>query len=159
MPLLLLSSNRACPVSSFAAFEDFVAERLDDMGMDVHKIGSTYTSDGGVDLIASPRGSVFPFLLAVQIKHHHRPNIKTGPAPIKDLQTVLANLPFHAGMIVTNTEFTPDAEWWASKAPGKIQLHDISSLRNWITSRYDATRLQNIPAKIQLTPRLSVDVW
>ena len=141
------------------AFEDFIAERLEEMGMEVRKVGSTYSPDGGVDLIATPRGSVFPFLLAVQVKHHRNFATTTGPGPIKDLQTVLATSPFHAGMIVTNTGFTPDAEWWASKMPGKIQLHDIRSIREWVSSRYDATRLRNIPTTIQLTPKVSVNVW
>lgn len=141
------------------AFEDFVRERLEQMGMDVHQTGKTYTSDGGVDFIATPRNSIFPFLLAVQVKHHRHPDIKTGPGPIKDMQSVLAALPFHAGMIVTNTFFTPDAEWWASQSPGKLQLHDISSIRNWIEGRYGLDRFKNIPPRIQLTPRLEVGIW
>lgn len=141
------------------AFEEFVAERLDAMGFDVHQVGNTFTSDGGVDLIATPRASPFPFLLAVQVKHHREPSIKTGPAPIKDMEAVLSSLPFHAGMIVTNTSFTPDAEWWASKNPGKIQLHDASSVSHWIQRRFDVDRLRNIPQQIQLTPRLKVGIW
>lgn len=141
------------------AFEDFVAERLEQMGMDVRQVGSTYQSDGGVDLIASPRQSPFPFLLAVQMKHHRLASAKTGPGAVKDLQAVVAALPFHAGMIVTNTTFTPDAHWWASKQPGKVQLHDISSIRSWIDGRYELLQDRNVPQILQLTPRLQVPVW
>lgn len=141
------------------AFEDFVGERLDKMGMNVRRTGNTYTPDGGVDLIASPRGSSFPFLLAVQVKHHRSPRIKTGPGPIKDMQAVLGSLPFHAGMIVTNTSFTPDAKWWASQSPGKLQLHDINSIRNWIAGRYEIDRFKDIPSVIELTPQFQVEIW
>jgi HJR/Mrr/RecB family endonuclease len=141
------------------AFEEFVAECLERMGMVVRRTGSTYSSDGGVDLIASPRLVGFPFLLAVQVKHHRDRLTKTGPGPVKDMQAVLGSLPFHAGMIVTNTSFTPDAEWWASFSAGKLQLHDIRSIRNWIEERYELDRFRNIPSAIQLTPRLKVEVW
>lgn len=140
-------------------FEEFVCERLHAMGMNVRQVGHTYASDGGVDIIATPRESTFPFLLAVQVKHHRERSLKTSPEPVKDMQAVLHSLPFHAGMIVTNTEFTPDALWWASKSPGKIQLHDIQSIRNWINGRFDLNALQNIPRQIQLTPRATVDIW
>lgn len=142
-----------------AAFEDFVGDRLDTMGMDVHRVSSTFAPDGGVDLIATPRSSTFPFLLAVQVKHHRHPSVKTGPGPVKDMQSVLAALPFHAGMIVTNTRFTPDADWWASQCPGKLQLHDIETIRHWIEDRFHEDRFRGIPSSIQLTPGLQVEVW
>lgn len=142
-----------------SAFEDLICDRLSVMGMDVRQVGNTYASDGGVDIIATPRTSPFPFLLAVQVKHHRDKSRKTPPSAVKDLQSILAHLPFHAGMIVTNTEFTADARWWASQSPGKIQLHDISSIRNWVESRFAPNAFQDIPRQIQLTPRLQVDIW
>lgn len=141
------------------AFEVLIADCLTRMGMEVRKVGSTYSSDGGVDLIATPQNSPFPFLLAVQAKHHRIVNRRTGPGPVKDMHAVLGALPFHAGMIVTNTSFTPDAYWWASRVPGKIQLHDIESIRNWVEERYYSDRLRNMPRTIRLTPSVTVDVW
>ncbi len=161
VPLYLLLKRDIDAVHRFtpAAFEEFVAERLCEAGLDVRQIGKTNTPDGGVDLIATPRDVTFPFLLAVQVKHHHRPTISTGPDPVKNMQAVLTALPFHAGMIVTNTSFTPDAEWWASQSPGKIQLHDITSIRNWIEGRFDIDKFRNVPRRIRLTPQMEVDVW
>lgn len=139
-------------------FEEFIAERLERMGLHIRQTGSTFTSDGGVDLIAWPKEGPFPFLLAVQVKHHSDQHRKVGPTPIKDMQTVVHTLPFHAGLIVTNTGFTPDAEWWASKSPGKIQLHDIESIRTWISGHSVSHTLHRFPETIQLTSRLSIDL-
>ena len=49
-------------------FEEFVAERLERMGLNVKQTGSTFASDGGVDLIAWPKDGPFPYLLAIQVK-------------------------------------------------------------------------------------------
>ena len=144
---------------SASAFEDLVAERLERSGMQVWRPSDTFVSDGGVDLIATPLNSAFPFLLAVQAKHHSSKRQKTGPDTVKEMQSVVDHLAFHAGMIVTNTEFTPDAMWWASKSQGKVQLQDIFQIRNWISGDFTTGRLREMPKEIQLTPRLKVDVW
>lgn len=48
-------------------FEDLVADRLVKIGLEVTKTGNTNTPDGGIDLLAYPKRSSIPFLLAVQV--------------------------------------------------------------------------------------------
>ncbi len=66
-------------------FQRLIADRLEGMGFGVQLVGNVYAKDGGVDIIASPDPRVmpFPFLLAVQAKHHHTDNKclpRDGPA-------------------------------------------------------------------------------
>jgi len=93
-------------------FERLIADRLEQMGLDVHIVGNVFRMDGGVDMIAYPKPGLcaVPFMLAVQAKHH-RTERKTGSP---DVQRFLGAIrtsrpPFHLGMIVTNTSFTPNA--------------------------------------------------
>jgi hypothetical protein len=91
-------------------------------------VGDIFARDGGIDLIGYPRpgACAFPFLLAVQAKHH-RTARKTGSSEVRDFHGVLAsrNSPFHMGMIVTNTSFTADAAWFASNNQTLMRLRDI----------------------------------
>src|SRR5262249_1719182 len=96
-------------------FELLLLERLTKAGYDVTRIGAVNRKDGGVDLVARPLRSQYPFLMAVQAKHHRRPELKVGPDDLKNLHAVVATQPFNAGLLVTNTTFTADAEWWAAE--------------------------------------------
>ena len=95
-------------------FEDLVLDRLAAMGLRPQRVGAnTYARDGGIDIVfCGPSRCAFPFLGAVQVKHHRSPLIKTGPAPINQLAGVLGRGPFSAGIIITNTSFTPSANGW-----------------------------------------------
>ena len=89
------------------AFELFVAERLSAMGLGVKRVGASNARDGGIDILAWPeQNAAFPFLLAVQVKHR-RQRASLGPGPIRELRGVLTSHPIDAGLIVTNTTFTP----------------------------------------------------
>ena len=94
-------------------FQYLIADRLEYLGLGIQMVGNVFLKDGGVDIIAYPKGLAVPFLLAVQVKHH-RTQRKTNVRDVRDFQGVLTsgNSPFNVGMLVTNTTFTPDAEWF-----------------------------------------------
>jgi hypothetical protein len=65
-----------------------IANRLENMGLSVQLVGDVNRKDGGVDIIAYPnRGCGFPFLLAIQAKHH-RSSRKTGAPDVRDFHGV-----------------------------------------------------------------------
>jgi len=111
-------------------FQYLIAGRLEDMRLSVQLVGDVYRKDGGVDIIAYPnRGCAFPFLLAVQAKHH-RSNRKTGSPDVRDFHGLLTSRvsPFHMGMIVTNTSFTADAQWFADNNQNLLRLRDMKDI-------------------------------
>ena len=157
---LLRSSERHMYELHPEEFELFVCDRLTHMGFEVERVGRTCARDGGVDIVACPRDlTEFPFLLAVQAKHHRSPSRKIGPAAVKQLQAVVADLPFHAGLLVTNTTFTPDAQWFAKHRAHIVRLRDIDDLRRWIWDNFLGDQEgREIPDTIEVRPGLMVRV-
>ena len=81
-------------------FEEFICERLDAMGLEPKAVGAVNKKDGGVDIVFWPQSkSAFPFLGAVQVKHHRSPHITEGPATVRDFAGVIAGSPFNAGLL------------------------------------------------------------
>lgn len=118
-------------------FEKLVCNRLDAMGFDVQRVGSsTFHKDGGIDIIAVPREAVFPSLIAVQAKHTSLPGRKVGPQPVRDLIGAVNLHGLNMGLLVTNTTFTPDARWVAEKQPVLTRLQDIEDLRSWLRDEF-----------------------
>jgi hypothetical protein len=154
----LLSGLREDPAGIYKLtdeqFECLVCDRLKAMGMGAERVGSVYSSDGGIDIVAWPDSPVaFPFLLAVQAKYHRDKSRKTGPAAVLELQSVIRNLPFQAGMLVTNTTFTPNAKWVASNRPHLVRLRDHADLRRWIMGNFlDDTEWREIPQFVEYAP-------
>jgi hypothetical protein len=142
-------------------FEEFVLERLRAMGLDAQPVGKTFRKDGGIDIIFTPpRTFPFPFLGAVQAKHHRDPRYKVGPGPVRELEGVLAaNRHFASGMIVTNTTFTPGAKDFANRSPSSLRLRDFQDLRRWIADNFtDDAEWREIPNRIQLCDGISIDL-
>lgn len=137
-------------------FELLICDRLTAMGFDVNRIGTINSSDGGVDIVSWPKRSAFPFLLAVQVKHRRRAESKVGPGPVKDLKAVVQSSPFDAGLLVTNTSFTPDAHWWAAHGTKVVRLRGLEDLQRWIAGSFLGDELRDFPERIQLAPGLSV---
>jgi hypothetical protein len=139
-------------------FERFVAERLDAAGYEVTLTGSTSSRDGGIDLIAVPRGSaIAPFLLAGQVKHHAL-GAKSG-RDVVDRLLAWKNGPFAAALLVTNTSFTRDAIWAAAKDPTFLRLRDFSDLRRWIVDKFSEEQdWREIPRQIELAPGVHIDI-
>jgi hypothetical protein len=66
-----------------------------------------------------------PFLMAVQARHVIHQNGKIGPAPLRELLGSVQTHGFNAGLLVTNTSFTPDALWLAQQRAFLLRLGDI----------------------------------
>lgn len=135
-------------------FQYLIADRLGGLGLDVQLVGDVYRKDGGVDIVAYPKpsGCAFPFLLAVQVKHHRTPR-KTGSGEVRDFHGVLTSRtsPFHMGMIVTNTAFSPDARWFAAQNQALLRLRDLEDLRRWLQSDFaNEAEWKEIPEEVEL---------
>ncbi len=141
-------------------FEGFICERLYAMGFEPKQIGKTYQADGGIDIVFWPRGSSsFPFLGAAQVKHHRSPTIKEGPATVREFVGSISGRPFSAGIIVTNTSFSPTAEWFARQQGGLIRLRGFEDICRWIENNFSAdAEWREIPPTIELAPGVLVKI-
>lgn len=139
-------------------FELLICDRLSKMGFEVERVGSIYSPDGGVDIVAWPRKpSPLPYLLATQVKHHRLPSKRTGPNAVKDLQAIISTQPFQAGLLVTNTTFTPNAHWFAKHRSNIVRLRDMQDLKRWIWDNFtDKEEWRDIPSEIELSPGVTV---
>jgi len=139
-------------------FEEFVCDRLYAMGLEPRRVGSTNQKDGGVDIVFWPRAKgAFPFLGAAQVKHHRDPSIAEGPGTVRDFAGVIAGHPFSAGILVTNTSFSPDAQWFAREHAGLIRLRDYHDVRRWMLNQFDdEAEWREIPSSITLCPGVVV---
>jgi hypothetical protein len=154
--LLLHLKNRPVDILSLDPdqFERLICDRLHAMGMWVRRVGSVYSPDGGIDIIAGPeKQPTFPFLLVVQTKHHRDKARKTGPGPVRELQGVIQKHPFQAGLLVTNTSFTANAQWEARHRPHLVRLRDSEDLKRWILGDFlHEAEWREIPEFIEYAP-------
>lgn len=139
---------------SSAQLEELICDRLFAMGLEPHLVGPTNRKDGGVDIVFWPRvNCAFPFLGAAQVKHHADPKTKEGPATVREFAGVIAGHPFNVGLLVTNTSFSPDAEWFAREHARLIRLRDIADIRRWLLNNFsDEAEWREIPEAIELCP-------
>ena len=135
-------------------FENLICDRLDRMGYGLQRVGSsTYQKDGGIDIVAWPRASPFPFVVAVQAKHTIRPEHRIGPAPVREFLGAVQLHGFNAGLLVTNTSFTPDAEWVAKRRTLLMRLRDFDDLARWLRDEYPReAEWREIPAEMEICP-------
>jgi len=140
-------------------FEELICERLSAMGLEARRVGGTYQKDGGIDIVFWPRDSNFPFLGAAQVRHHRTPRTKEGVRSVRDFAGAIAGHPFGAGIIVTNTSFTADAEWFARERAKLIRLRGYHDVRRWLLGDFthDA-EWREIPECIQLCPGVTIDL-
>src|SRR5258708_5194780 len=101
------------------------------MGFRCLRIGATRQADGGIDMVVCPRETVFPYLLAVQVKSH-RSGRPTPVSAVRDFAGAVLAQPVKGGVLVTNTTFTPDARWFADQRKHIVQLRDFDDLSRWI---------------------------
>ena len=143
-----------------AAFEDFVCERLFAMGLEPRKVGNLNQADGGIDIVFWPRhAGAFPYLGAAQVKHRREPRRTEGPDIVREFAGALLAHPFQVGILVTNTSFTPSAEWYARRASTPLRLRGFEDVRRWIMGTFDSDyEWREIPAVIELAPGVSVRI-
>jgi hypothetical protein len=140
-------------------FEAFICERFDAMGLEPRRVGGTFQADGGIDIVFWPRKSTFPFLGAAQIKHHRNPATVEGPASARELVGSISGQPFSAGIVVTNTTFSPSAEWFARQHAGFLRLRDFHDIQRWLGDNFDSEEeWREIPATIELAPGVTIKV-
>lgn len=141
-------------------FEEFICERLFAMGFEPRRVGATNRKDGGVDILFWPRLSgAFPFLGAAQVKHHRNPNTKEGSGTVRDFAGTIAGQPFNAGLLVTNTSFSPDAEWFARERAKLLRLRGFNDIRRWLLNNFsDEAEWREIPTSIVLCPGVIVRI-
>jgi hypothetical protein len=145
---------------SAATFEDVICDRLDKMNFEVIRVGkSTYQKDGGIDIVACPKIATFPFLMAVQVKHHRSPKYKTGPSEVRDLIGALHTLPLSFGVLVTNTTFTPDAQWVAKQKPMLVRLRDMTDIKRWLEDNFlDECDWREMPEFLEVCPGITIQL-
>jgi hypothetical protein len=141
------------------AFELLILDRLVAMGYEAQRVGGTYTKDGGIDILFWPAiASGFPFVGAAQVKHHRSKDRREGPAALRELVGVAGGV-LNLGVVITNTTFTADAEWYARNHPTFLTLRDMNDLKNWFASEFRHEReWRGIPEKIELAPGVWVKI-
>lgn len=141
-------------------FEELICDRLTAMGLDVTRVGSINRKDGGIDIFFWPKpSSAFPFLGAAQVKHHRNPKDSVGPAPVRDLAGAASRQHLAAALLVTNTGFTPDANWFAASQRSLIRLRDHSAVQRWLQGQFkDSSEWREIPETIEVCPGIVVPV-
>lgn len=141
-------------------FEEFICERLFAMGLEPKRIGEINRKDGGVDIIFYPRLTcAFPFLGAAQVKHHRNPNTKEGPATVREFAGTIAGRSFNAGLLVTNTSFSPDAMWFAREHAKLLRLRDLVDIQRWLLNNFsDEEEWREIPTSIELCPGVIIKI-
>jgi len=139
------------------AFELLICDRLSKFGYDFARVGRVNQRDGGIDMIAWQREALVPILLAVQAKHTADPNKHIGPSPVRDLAGTVQQHGLNAGLLVTNTTFTPDAKWFAQKQPLIVRLRDMRDLQQWLLGEFSAEDAwREIPIEIEVCPGMRV---
>jgi restriction endonuclease Mrr len=139
------------------AFQELVRDRLGHFGYECCRVGDVNRKDGGVDYVAWQRQALVPTLLAVQAKHRAKPDGTVGSDAVRDLSGTIHQHGFSAGLLVTNTRFTADAQWVARKTPMLLQLRDMRDLQRWLNGEFSAEdEWREIPMQIELCPGVSV---
>jgi hypothetical protein len=141
-------------------FEELICDRLDAMGFEPKLVGGTYRKDGGVDIVFWPRSrSSFPILGAAQVKHHRQGSSREGVGSVRDLAGTIAAHPFNVGFLVTNTSFTPDAEWFAREKAKLLRLRGFTDIRRWLSGNFsDCEEWRELPESIEVCPGVVVPI-
>jgi transcriptional regulator with XRE-family HTH domain len=141
-------------------FEQFIAERLDRMGFAVTLPNETTVRDGGIDLIAVPKlRTAASYLIAGQVKHHSSDR-KTGRDAVDRLLS-WQRTPFNLGLLITNTAFTRDALWVATREQNRsfLRLRDFLDLKRWLQDNFwDPAEWRELPDKVELAPGLEIEI-
>ncbi len=141
-------------------FEEFICDRLFAMGFEPRRVGSSNRKDGGIDILFWSRlPAAFPFLGAAQVKHHRDANRSEGSGTVRDFAGSIAGHPFNAGLLVTNTQFSPDAEWFARERAKLVRLRGFEDIRRWIFGNFsDEAEWREIPDSIELCPGVIIRI-
>jgi hypothetical protein len=141
-------------------FEEFICDRFSAMGFELKRTGPTNRKDGGIDVLFWPQQKVpFPFLGVAQLKHHRDPSRKEGASTVRDFAGAILGHPFNAGLLITNTTFSPDAKWYARERANLIRLRELQDIRRWVYGNFtDDAEWREIPSSIELCPGVVIRI-
>jgi hypothetical protein len=141
-------------------FEQFTCDQLFAMGFEPRQVGRTNQGDGGIDIVFWPRtASAFPLLGAAQVKHRRDPGRKVKPADVREFAGALAGHPFSAGLLVTNSSFTPNAEWYQREQAKLVRLRGFEDIRRWLAGNFgDEAEWREIPESIEVAPGVVIPI-
>lgn len=138
-------------------FEELILDRLFAMDLQAFRMGAINRKDGGIDAIFWTRG-LFPMLGAVQIKHHRSPQVKVGPADVRELVGAMEGHRFNIGLIITNTSFTKDAKHRADTGTTPILLRDGEVLQKWIADDFSIEKLDFVTRNAEFCRGIEINV-
>lgn len=121
-------------------FEELILDRFLAMGFQGFRISPARSKDGGIDIVLWSLG-ILPMLGVVQVKHHRSKKRNVESVFISELSGAMGRHRFNFGVIVTNTGFTPNAQFEASQSRHPIQLRDSKALEKWISDDFSVERL------------------
>jgi restriction system protein len=110
-------------------FEEVVAELLSRQGYEVQLTPSS--RDGGFDIYAAKKEGLGQFLYLVECKRLVPPR-KVGVGVVRSLYGTVQSRRATAGVVVTTSHFTSDAQDYRRSLRYQIQLHDFVTLRRWL---------------------------
>jgi HJR/Mrr/RecB family endonuclease len=127
--------RKAAEVYNLSArqFEELVAELFDERGYKVEL--TQQTRDGGKDLIILDHCDIGNFMIYAECKRY-APNRPVGVSVISDLVGRISADRATAGMVITSSYFSPDAQVFQSKFEHQMSLIDFVKLSSMIESTY-----------------------
>jgi restriction endonuclease Mrr len=121
-------------------FEKIIAYLLLKNGYMVKMCGKTYESDGGIDIIAW-KIDIVTVIIAVQVKYKYNLKKKVTSGEVRDFVGAMQTCnQFNAGMLVTNSSFSPDSRWIEELGNIKIELKDSEDIQEWLKGNYESRK-------------------
>ena len=78
---------------------------------------------------------------------------------MREFAAVVAGHPLNLGLLVTNTGFTPDAQWFAREKARLVRLRGFDDIRRWLKDSFsDHEEWREIPRSIELCPGVRIDI-
>ena len=126
-------------------FEDYISNLFRRLGFEVE--ATSYSNDGGVDLVATYKQPVFSGKYIIQCKNWNGP---VGQPEVRDLYGVVMDQRANKGILITPSDYTQQAYDFAN---GKnIELINGPILRGLLTTNYENDNVNAAP-KVNATFR------
>ena len=78
---------------------------------------------------------------------------------MRDFAGAIAGHPFSSGLLVTNTGFTPDAEWFAREKARLVRLRGFNDIIRWLRNDISSEEeWREIPEEIELCPGVVIKI-
>ena len=114
-------------------FEELIASIFKDFGFDVELTKAT--RDGGRDIIASIKNSVYSLLAYIECKRY-APDNKVDVGIIRNVAGVHYLRKPSKSIIVTTSFFTKDAQEEAKLIENQLDLKDYNDIKSWLEEKY-----------------------